>query len=879
MRFRTPRWLAGYCKQALPAMFNHADGRRILKTVESIVETDRWNSFDRFRETTQTMVKEYEAAGAEAEVYSVQTGGQFGTGRWIVHEAADVVTATLDVIRPVRQRIADYRNNPWHAVQWSTSTPADGMVNDLVIIDTQAELDRVPRNGLRGKMVLTKAKIAGKARPWADKGAAGLIVETYVKGHPDATGWSKFGWGGVPIGDAAARLVAVAVPRDTAGWLRAVARQHDTVTVKTRIELRRYVGKHDVVSGVVRGTADPQDEVWALAHSCEPGAADNASGVAVCIEIARILEALAADGSLPRPKRSIRLLNGYECYGFFNYLENVKRFQTPLAGACIDCVGVEPSLCGRNLEWHATIPQSAGFVDALGEGILRAALRIENPGYRYRSGPFVSTADTLIGDPKYGFPCPWLSTYRRNKPGYDAYHSSADTPDILSPGGLAVCAAGMAAYLYWLADADSSDVIDVAGWETDRVLARLAASRQKLTTAEAEFVRNRHHVSLERLKRWMWGGDRSAILSHLSDCERRVREATSERIGRKPRVRMARVPGSRRVPRRKAPTSPTLENTPAPIAERIRKTRLPAWALFWADGHRDLAEIADAIACEQKANAALAHVVEFFEAHAELGYVDLVKPSDMISRAQLVRDLKALGLRPGMDVMVHSSLSSIGHVVGGADTVIDALLAAIGKKGTLVMPSFNHDAARVFNPLTTPTRNGAIPEALRRRPEAVRSLHPSHSVSAIGPKAEALCRGHLEIGIWEQDSPIGRLVHGDGYILSIGSIGEARTAYHVAENAVGARCVDPFGLPCLVVDEDGRMRRVRGLAWRSEICPVSPRKLNGTLDRRKLQRHGNVGMAEATLVKAKDLWAVRCAHLKRACPACEIKPRNTKLGG
>ena len=50
--------------------------------------------------------------------------------------------------------------------------------------------------------------------------------------------------------------------------------------------------------------------------------------------------------------------------------------------------------------------------------------------------------------------------------------------------------------------------------------------------------------------------------------------------------------------------------------------------------------------------------------------------------------------------MVHSSLSRIGHVIGGPGAVIDALLAVIGPDGTLMMPSFNHGAARVFNLLT-----------------------------------------------------------------------------------------------------------------------------------------------------------------------------------
>jgi aminoglycoside 3-N-acetyltransferase len=246
----------------------------------------------------------------------------------------------------------------------------------------------------------------------------------------------------------------------------------------------------------------------------------------------------------------------------------------------------------------------------------------------------------------------------------------------------------------------------------------------------------------------------------------------------------------------------------------------------------------------------------------------------MVKRSGLVADLKALGLARGMDVIVHSSLSQIGHVVGGAETVIDALLSVIGRRGTLMLPSFNHGRVQVFNPLATPTTNGAIPEAGWRRPDAVRSIHPTHAVAAIGPKAEEFCRGHLEAGVWGPDSPIGRLIHGGGYILSIGVSHLYSTAYHVAEASVPCSCFDQFGRTERVVDPDGQVREVKALAWRPEPCPVPIEKLIETLDRRKLRRRGKVGRADATLVKAIDLWNVRREHLKDACPTCPIRPEK-----
>ncbi|MBT6621164.1 MAG: AAC(3) family N-acetyltransferase, partial [Gemmatimonadetes bacterium] len=225
------------------------------------------------------------------------------------------------------------------------------------------------------------------------------------------------------------------------------------------------------------------------------------------------------------------------------------------------------------------------------------------------------------------------------------------------------------------------------------------------------------------------------------------------------------------------------------------------------------------------------------------------------------------------DLMVHSSLSAIGKVAGGAETVIDALLQAVGRRGTLLLPSFNHRAANVYNPLTTPTTNGAIPDALWRRAEAVRSMHPTHAVAAIGPRAEDYCSEHLEAGIWAEDSPIGKLVHGGGYILALGTTHDTSTAYHVAEMSVPCRCIASFANKDRIVREDGSVEEVLGLAFRDGPCPVPTDRIDTTLDRRKLQRRGKVGEAECELVLAKDLWKVRREHVRRICPSCSVKPR------
>jgi aminoglycoside 3-N-acetyltransferase len=866
-RPQTPSSIRRFTRNTLPLMHAAADSGRMLRSIETIVATDRWNSFDRFAETSNTLLKSYEAAGAKAELQKIQTGGALGSGRWIIPEAADVRGATLDVIAPVKQKILNWRENPWHIIQWSTATPKNGVEAVVVVIDSEEGLKRIKNGSLRGMLVLTRLNIWNKWREIYDKSPVGVISDAGINGLPDAVAWTKFGWGSLGLNNSSAKMIGFALSQRQGNALRKLIETRKIVRVRARVDVTRYAGSHDVVSGVVTGRDDPQDEMWAVAHSSEPGALDNASGVAACIEVARLLNHLIAEKKIQRPRRSIRLLHGYECYGFFNYLEHQKRFQPALAGICVDTIGAKPDLCKGALSWHGTIPMSATFVDDVGEEMINAALRIDDAGYHYVRKPFVTTEDTLLGDPKYGFPCPWIS----NHP-FAGYHSSADTLSFVHRRGMATCTAAAAAYLYYLADAASPEVTELAQWHTENTLQNVRALGRKPSRAQIEFVRAQHDVSMERLQRWMWGGERQAILGTLNACRRSVADAA-------PLPKLFSAPRNGNgahvdyIPRRTAPLAPTTENAPQDIARRLETSGLQKWAAYWADGQRSLSEIGRLISVELGREISLEKVQVQFKALADLGYVELIDPAQMISSERIRKELKALGIKSGMNVMIHSALSKVGHLRGGADAIIDALLNLIGKKGTLLAPSFNHFSARVFNPLVTPTTNGAIPEAIWRRADAVRSQHPSHAIAAIGPNAKAWCEGHLENGIWAANSPIGHLIESGGYVLSLGVDHNTTTAYHLAEIALKVPCLDQFGSVDRIVMPDGSVKDVRGLAWRAGECPVSTRKMNETLDRRNLQRRGKVGNADATLVKAIDVWKTRREHIKQVCPTCNVRPK------
>jgi aminoglycoside 3-N-acetyltransferase len=182
-------------------------------------------------------------------------------------------------------------------------------------------------------------------------------------------------------------------------------------------------------------------------------------------------------------------------------------------------------------------------------------------------------------------------------------------------------------------------------------------------------------------------------------------------------------------------------------------------------------------------------------------------------------DLAALGVKPSMTLMVHSSLRSIGWVVGGAPTVVRAFIGALGKAGTLAMPAatpHSADPARwtspklpdawlaevrqhlpLFDRQTTPTTMGAIPEAFRTWPGTLRSDHPLESVCARGQHAAAITSEHALAVSEGRGTPYERLYDLDSHVLLLGVGFNRCTALHFAESLVEKRRMKTSRFPVL----------------------------------------------------------------------------------
>ena len=194
-----------------------------------------------------------------------------------------------------------------------------------------------------------------------------------------------------------------------------------------------------------------------------------------------------------------------------------------------------------------------------------------------------------------------------------------------------------------------------------------------------------------------------------------------------------------------------------------------------------------------------------------------------ITLAVLIEDLERIGIEAGMTLLVHSSLSAMGWVCGGAVAVVRALETVLGSTGTLVMPTHSgdlsdpagwnnppverswwqpiRDTMPPFDADLTPTRGmGVVPECFRKQDGVMRSCHPQVSFAAWGANAEYVVSHHaLAYGLGEE-SPLARIYALGASVLSIGVDHDASTSLHLAEyrSKYPAKAVEKCGAPMMV---------------------------------------------------------------------------------
>lgn len=236
----------------------------------------------------------------------------------------------------------------------------------------------------------------------------------------------------------------------------------------------------------------------------------------------------------------------------------------------------------------------------------------------------------------------------------------------------------------------------------------------------------------------------------------------------------------------------------------------------------------------------------------------------------LVAELRTLGVQPGGVLLVHTALS---RVKVSARELIDALLAAVGQAGTLVMPSMADDDDTPFDRTAAPCRAlGVVADTFWRLPGVLRSDSP-HAFAAFGPLAARITQPHPVDIPHGLDSPPGRVLELDGSVLLLGVGHDCNTTLHVAEAIAGVRYRQPKYATVL---ENGKPRRYE--YGETDHCCEKFALLDGWLGSK--QARGTVGRGEARLARSRDIVGAALSrlrddeevflHQRATCAECDL---------
>lgn len=275
----------------------------------------------------------------------------------------------------------------------------------------------------------------------------------------------------------------------------------------------------------------------------------------------------------------------------------------------------------------------------------------------------------------------------------------------------------------------------------------------------------------------------------------------------------------------------------------------------------------------------------------------MTDPAPETTRQELERDLRLAGIDAGDNVILHSSLRSLGAMRGGPDAVVDAFMDVIGDAGNLMVPTFTYCLpawkSEPFDIRSTRSRTGAITEAVRNHPMALRSFHPTHSVAVLGPDAEAIVRNHMHATAIGLESPFGRMHERGAKIVMLGTRQDTNSSLHYCEVHAAVPYVE-------VAFTEGRSFDVawfineRGQVEYTEIhevpgCSRGFNKVEAELELSGVLRKVKLGPAASQVLDLPALVAAMDVILRRdpaillctleGCSICPKRHRHLAGGG
>jgi aminoglycoside 3-N-acetyltransferase len=262
------------------------------------------------------------------------------------------------------------------------------------------------------------------------------------------------------------------------------------------------------------------------------------------------------------------------------------------------------------------------------------------------------------------------------------------------------------------------------------------------------------------------------------------------------------------------------------------------------------------------------------------------------SPSALEESFKALGIRPGDSVFVHSGFHRASGFTGSPSDVVESLLKVLGPEGHLLMMSIPYRGSTqryaegdpLFDVTRTPSAVGLISEVFRRRNGVLRSLNPFHPVLAYGPLAEWLVADHDKCAhSCGKGSPFERFLNLQGKFLFFDAKFSSLTFMHYVEDRFSdqlpVHLYHPTAALVRVKDATGCEHKVRQFFFseaarqRRNFAPVERQLLSeGTL------RKTRVGNTRLLSVSAQDVVDCAASLIERG-PGIYTQSQGTRQPG
>lgn len=155
----------------------------------------------------------------------------------------------------------------------------------------------------------------------------------------------------------------------------------------------------------------------------------------------------------------------------------------------------------------------------------------------------------------------------------------------------------------------------------------------------------------------------------------------------------------------------------------------------------------------------------------------------------LCRAFEQVGLRPGDEICVHSSLFHLGTLMAKPQDFLAGMVAAlresIGPEGTLIMPTFTYSYcnSEIYDMRNSRSHMGILTEYYRKLPECIRTRDPLFSFAISGHSTAAYLQNDVT-SCFGKDSVYDVLNRRGGKIVVLGDRANGYTFGHYVEECM-----------------------------------------------------------------------------------------------